>query len=57
MEKTFTENPLLLHKINKVIKNAAWDGRDRLSDAESIFVLKITEELIKEYQKVLYANQ
>ena len=50
-------NPALLNKINKVIKNAVGDGRDHLSDAESIFVLKVTDELIKEYQKVLYANQ
>ena len=50
-------NPVLINKINTVIKNAVWDGRDHLSDAESIFVLKITDELIKEYQKVLYANQ
>jgi hypothetical protein len=49
--------PPLINKINKVIKNAVGDGRDHLSDAESIFVLKITDELIKEYQKVLYANQ
>jgi hypothetical protein len=50
-------NPALMHKINKVIKNAVGDGRDHLSDAESIYVLKITDELIKEYQRVLYANQ
>ena len=50
-------NPALINKINTVIKNAVWDGRDHLSDAESIFVLKITDELIKEYQKVLCANQ
>jgi len=51
------KNPALINKINKVIKNAVGDGRDHLSDAESIYVLKITEELVKEYQKVLYANQ
>jgi len=50
-------NPALINKINKVIKNAVGDGRDHLSDAESIYVLKITDELIKEYQKILYANQ
>jgi hypothetical protein len=50
-------NPPLINKINTVIKNAVGDGRDHLSEAESIYVLKITDELIKEYQKVLYANQ
>jgi len=50
-------NPPLINKINTVIKNAVGDGRDHLSVAESIYVLKITEGLIKEYQKVLYANQ
>ena len=50
-------NPALMNKINKVIKNAVGDGRDHLSDAESIYVLKITDKLIKEYQKILYANQ
>ena len=50
-------NPTLINKINTVIKNAVGDGRNHLSDAESIYVLKITEELIKEYHKVLYANQ
>ena len=49
--------PPLINKINTVIKNVVGDGRDHLSDAESIYVLKITDELIKEYQKVLYANQ
>jgi hypothetical protein len=49
--------PHMINKINTVIKNAVGDGRDHLSDAESIYVLKITDELIKEYQKVLYANQ
>ena len=49
--------PPLINKINTVIKNAVGDGRDHLSDAESIYELKITDELIKEYQKVLYANQ
>ena len=50
-------NPILLNKINKVIKSAVGDGRDHLSDAESIYVLKITDELVKEYQKVLFQNQ
>ena len=50
-------HPFLINKINKVIKNAVSDGRDHLSDAESIYVLKIADELIKEYHKVLYANQ
>jgi len=50
-------NPYLINKINKVIKNAVGDGRDHLSDAESIYVLKITDEMIKAYQKILYANQ
>lgn len=49
--------PALINKINKVIKNAVGDGRNHLSDAESIYVLKVTDELIKEYHKVLYANQ
>ncbi len=58
MESMDIENkPPLINKINTVIKNAVGDGRDHLSDAESIYVLKITDELIKEYQKVLYANQ
>ena len=50
-------HPTLINKINKVIKNAVNDGRDHLSDAESIYVLKVTDELIKEYHKVLFANQ
>ncbi len=50
-------NPILINKINKVIKNAVGDGRDHLSDAESIYVLKITDVLVKEYQKILYENQ
>jgi hypothetical protein len=50
-------NPVLINKINKVIKNAVGDGRDHLSDAESIYVLKIADVLVKEYQKVLFANQ
>jgi len=50
-------NPILINKINTVIKSAVSDGRDHLSDAESIYILKITDELIKEYQKVLFANQ
>ncbi len=50
-------NPVLINKINTAIKSAVGDGRDHLSDAESIYVLKITDELIKEYQKVLFANQ
>ncbi len=49
--------PPMINKINTVIKNAVGDGRDHLSNAESIYVLKITDELIKEYQKVLFANQ
>jgi hypothetical protein len=53
----FRKNPVLINKINKVIKNAVGDGRDHLSDAESIYVLKITNALIKEYQEVLYQNQ
>ena len=50
-------NPALINKINTAIKNAVCDGRDHLSDAESIYVLKVTDMMIKEYQKVLYANQ
>jgi hypothetical protein len=50
-------NPVLINKINKVIKNAVGDGRDHLSDAESIYVLKLTDVLVKEYQKVLCENQ
>jgi hypothetical protein len=50
-------NRTLMNKINNVIKNAAGDGRDHLSDAESIYVLKVTDALIKEYQSVLQANQ
>ncbi len=58
MRETNTENsPVLINKINKVIKNAVGDGRDHLSDAESIYVLKITDVLVKEYQKVLCENQ
>lgn len=57
MEQYAENNPALMHKINKVINNVVGDGRNHLSDAESIYVLKITDELIKEYQKVLYANQ
>ncbi len=58
MREMNTENsPVLINKINKVIKNAVGDGRDHLSDAESIYVLKITDVLVKEYQKVLCANQ
>jgi hypothetical protein len=56
-EMNAENNPVLINKINTVIKNALGDGRDYLSDAESIYVLKITDELIKEYQKVLCANQ
>jgi hypothetical protein len=50
-------NPVLINKINTVIKNAVGDGRDHLSDAESIYVLKITDALVKEYQEVLVENQ
>ena len=50
-------NPNLINKINTVIKNAVGDGRDYLSDAESIYVLKITDALIKEYKDVLTENQ
>ncbi len=50
-------NPILINKINKVIRSAVSDGRDHLSDAESIYVLKITDALIKEYRQVLFANQ
>ena len=50
-------NPVLINKINTVIKNAVGDGRDHLSDAESIYVLKIADVLVKEYQEVLFANQ
>ena len=56
-EMNAENNPVLINKINKVIKNAVGDGRDHLSDAESIYVLKITDVLVKEYQKVLFANQ
>ena len=49
--------PALINKINTVIKNAVGDGRDHLSEAESIYVLKLTDLMIKEYQKVLYGNQ
>ena len=58
MREMKAENsPVLINKINKVIKNAVGDGRDHLSDAESIYVLKITDVLVKEYQKVLCENQ
>jgi hypothetical protein len=50
-------NPALINKINTVIKSAVSDGRDHLSDAESIYVLKITDALVKEYQEVLFENQ
>ncbi len=50
-------NPVLIDKINKAIKNAVGDGRDHLSDAESIYVLKVADVMVKEYQKVLFANQ
>jgi len=50
-------NAVLVDKINKAIKNAVGEGRDYLSDAESIYVLKIADVMVKEYQKVLYANQ
>jgi len=50
-------NPVLINKINNVIKSAVSDGRDHLSDAESIYVLKITDALVKEYQEVLFENQ
>ncbi len=50
-------NPVMVQKINKVIKNAVGDGRDHLSDAESIYILKLTDLMIKEYHKVLYYNQ
>ena len=50
-------NPVLINKINTVIKNAVGDGRDHLSDAESIYVLKITDALIQEYLGVLCENQ
>ncbi len=58
MREMNTDNStVLINKINKVIKNAVGDGRDHLSDAESIYVLKITDVLVKEYQKVLCENQ
>jgi len=58
MREMKAENtPALINKINKVIKNAVGDGRDHLSDAESIYVLKITDALVKEYQEVLVENQ
>ena len=50
-------NPALINKINTVIKSAVSDGRDHLSGAESIYVLKITDALVKEYQEVLFENQ
>ena len=50
-------NPALINKINTVIKSAVGDGRDHLSAAESIYVLKITDALVKEYQEVLFENQ
>lgn len=50
-------NHKLIGKINTVIKNAVGDGRDYLSDAESIYVLKITDALVKEYKEVLQENQ
>ena len=50
-------NHKLINKINTVIKNAVGDGRDYLSDAESIYVLKITDSLVKEYKEVLQENQ
>ena len=52
-----TNNRNLINAINKVIKNAAGEGRDHLSDAESIYVLKVTDILVKEYQEVLEDNQ
>ena len=40
------QNPVLINKINKVIKSAVGDGRDHLSEAESIdnsiFALDLT---------------
>ncbi len=56
-EMNAENSPVLINKINKVIKNAVGDGRDYLSDAELIYVLKITDVLVKEYQKVLCENQ
>ncbi len=56
-EMNAENNPVLINKINTVIKNAVGDGRDHLSDAESIYVLKLTDVLVKEYRKVLFANQ
>jgi len=50
-------NRNLINAINKVIKNAAGEGRDHLSTAESIYVLKVTDMLVKEYQAVLEDNQ
>ena len=50
-------NPILMNKLNMVIKCAVGDGRDHLSDAESIYVLKLADMMVKEYHKVLYANQ
>ncbi|MFQ5440680.1 MAG: hypothetical protein ACE5DL_04370 [Nitrosopumilaceae archaeon] len=50
-------NSALMNKINTVIKNAAGDGRDHLTAAESIYVLKVTDALVKEYQGVLQDNQ
>jgi len=50
-------NSILMNKINTVIKNAAGDGRDYLTAAESIYVLKVTDALVKEYQAVLEDNQ
>ncbi|HUU47152.1 MAG TPA: hypothetical protein VMW55_00050 [Nitrosopumilaceae archaeon] len=50
-------NQILMNKINTVIKNAAGDGRDYLTAAESIYILKVTDALVKEYQAVLEDNQ
>ena len=50
-------NLILLNKINNIIKNAAGAGRDHLSTAESIYILKVTDALVKEYQSVLQDNQ
>ena len=50
-------NRVLMNKINTAIKNAVAEGRDYLSDAESIYVLKITNDLVKEYKEVLQKNQ
>ncbi|MDH3385673.1 MAG: hypothetical protein OEL77_06640 [Nitrosopumilus sp.] len=57
MGRDSTNNCNLTNAINKVIKNASEEGRDHLNSAESIYILKVTDILLKEYQEVLEDNQ